>query len=100
MLDETFGDMLFCPESECLKEFPSPEELKFRVIISTKPPNEYATAKSMNDGRINSRTQKDSDDEWGMEPSELVENEQEDDDMVRATCNVIVSHGFSICLYF
>lgn len=44
MITETFGDILFYPESECLDEFPSPEELKYRVIISTKPPKEYLQA--------------------------------------------------------
>lgn len=38
--------MLFYPQSERLKEFHSPEELKHRIIISTKPPKEYLKAKS------------------------------------------------------
>lgn len=41
MISKTFGGMLFYPESDCLSEFPSPEEMKYRVIISTKPPKEY-----------------------------------------------------------
>ncbi|WCJ29176.1 Phosphoinositide phospholipase C 5 [Euphorbia peplus] len=40
MISETFGDMLFYPETECLKEFPSPEQLKHKIIISTKPPKQ------------------------------------------------------------
>lgn len=33
--------MLYYPESNTLGEFPSPESLKQRIIISTKPPKEY-----------------------------------------------------------
>ncbi|KDP44772.1 hypothetical protein JCGZ_01272 [Jatropha curcas] len=33
--------MLYYPQSECLVRFPSPESLKHRIIISTKPPKEY-----------------------------------------------------------
>ncbi|KAM6578239.1 hypothetical protein CsatB_030076 [Cannabis sativa] len=47
MVTETFEEMLFCPESsEKLEEFPSPEEMKYKIIISTKPPKEYLQAKS------------------------------------------------------
>ncbi|KAG5400405.1 hypothetical protein IGI04_015012 [Brassica rapa subsp. trilocularis] len=46
MLTETFGDMLFAPPpGECLKELPSPEFLKKRILISTKPPKEYKESK-------------------------------------------------------
>lgn len=38
MVTETFGDMLYVPNSEFLMEFPSPEILKRKVLISTKPP--------------------------------------------------------------
>ncbi|XP_042392353.1 phosphoinositide phospholipase C 2-like isoform X1 [Zingiber officinale] len=41
MITETFGDMLYYPETDCTVEFPSPEALKHRVIISTKPPKEF-----------------------------------------------------------
>ncbi|PIN17175.1 Phosphoinositide-specific phospholipase C [Handroanthus impetiginosus] len=40
MMSETFGNILV-PRSECYLEFPSPESLKNRIIISTKPPKEY-----------------------------------------------------------
>ncbi|XP_009586601.1 phosphoinositide phospholipase C 2-like isoform X2 [Nicotiana tomentosiformis] len=46
MITQTFGDMLFSP-SECLKELPSPESLKKRIMISTKPPKEYLQAKEV-----------------------------------------------------
>ena len=41
MVSQTFGIMLYYPESDSLSEFPSPESLKHRIIISTKPPKEY-----------------------------------------------------------
>lgn len=47
MVTNTFGDILFSPGSECLKEFPSPESLKKRIIISTKPPKEYLKTKEV-----------------------------------------------------
>ncbi|KAI7741054.1 hypothetical protein M8C21_006933 [Ambrosia artemisiifolia] len=39
MVTEIFGDMLYCPEADH-NEFPSPEALKHRVLLSTKPPKE------------------------------------------------------------
>ncbi|KAK4779799.1 hypothetical protein SAY87_015905 [Trapa incisa] len=45
MLTETFGNMLYYPKSE-LKEFPSPEDMKYKIIVSTKPPKEYLEAKN------------------------------------------------------
>ncbi|EPS72762.1 hypothetical protein M569_01992, partial [Genlisea aurea] len=47
MINKTFGDMLFTPGPEGLSELPSPESLKKRVIISTKPPKEYLKAKDL-----------------------------------------------------
>ncbi|CAL5343642.1 unnamed protein product [Camellia sinensis] len=41
MVIETFGELLYYPASGCLEEFPSPEALKHRIILSTKPPKEY-----------------------------------------------------------
>ncbi|KAE9463585.1 hypothetical protein C3L33_04496, partial [Rhododendron williamsianum] len=40
MVIKTFGSTLFRTESE-LNELPSPESLKTRIILSTKPPKEY-----------------------------------------------------------
>jgi len=41
MASEIFGEMLYYPQTDYLTEFPSPESLKKRIIISTKPPKEY-----------------------------------------------------------
>lgn len=74
--------MLFYPESDCLKEFPSPEELKHRIIISTKPPKEYLEAQTFKDNENNVLKRKDSDEDvWGKEPSCLTAD-QEDEDKV------------------
>ncbi|KAH9613765.1 hypothetical protein KSS87_004924 [Heliosperma pusillum] len=48
-LIEVFGEMLYTPESNHTEEFPSPEELKYRIIISTKPPKEYLESKERKD---------------------------------------------------
>lgn len=32
------GDMLYCPESEYMMEFPPPNSLRKKIMISTKPP--------------------------------------------------------------
>uniref|UniRef100_A0A5B6ZR12 Phosphoinositide phospholipase C n=1 Tax=Davidia involucrata TaxID=16924 RepID=A0A5B6ZR12_DAVIN len=73
MVTQTFGDMLFSPGSECLKEFPSPESLKKRIIISTKPPKEYLEAKEVKRKESDSQKEKDSADEeaWGKEVPDL-----------------------------
>ncbi|XP_062172471.1 phosphoinositide phospholipase C 2-like isoform X2 [Alnus glutinosa] len=46
MVTKTFGAMLYRPESEYIKEFPSPESLKKKILISTKPPKEYLGVQS------------------------------------------------------
>ncbi|KAE8723436.1 Phosphoinositide phospholipase C 6 [Hibiscus syriacus] len=72
MVTQTFGDILFSPGSECLKEFPSPESLKKRIIISTKPPKEYLEAKEVKDKEDGSERGKASDEEtWGNEVPNL-----------------------------
>ncbi|XP_020225372.1 phosphoinositide phospholipase C 2 [Cajanus cajan] len=73
MITQTFGDMLFCPSSESLKEFPSPESLKRRIIISTKPPKEYLEAKEAQEREEGPLKGKPADDEeaWGKEVPSL-----------------------------
>ncbi|XWS71572.1 hypothetical protein CRYUN_Cryun03dG0149400 [Craigia yunnanensis] len=78
MVNQTFGKMLFYPQSECLKEFPTPEDLKNKIIISTKPPKEYLEAQSDKDKMNNSQKGKDSDDVWGKEPTELTADQEDE----------------------
>ncbi|KAE8734863.1 Phosphoinositide phospholipase C 4 [Hibiscus syriacus] len=81
MVMQTFGNMLFYPESDCVKEFPSPEELKHRIVISTKPPKEYLEDKSLSNNRSNSQKDKDSDeDTWGRIVTDTSEQSQCDGD--------------------
>ncbi|CAI0443665.1 unnamed protein product, partial [Linum tenue] len=89
MVTQTFGDILFCPDSDCLKEFPSPESLKKRIIISTKPPKEYMSAAVPKDAQEgDSQNGKTASDEeaWGKEvphlegPASGNDKEDEDDD--------------------
>jgi len=73
MVTQTFGDILFSPSSESLKEFPSPKSLKRRIIISTKPPKEYIEAKEVQEKGEESQKEKPVDDEeaWGKEVPSL-----------------------------
>ena len=73
MVTQTFGEILFSPGSECLKEFPSPESLKKRIIISTKPPKEYLQSKEVKGKEDESQKGKDSADEgaWGKEVTDI-----------------------------
>ncbi|KAL3653476.1 1-phosphatidylinositol phosphodiesterase [Castilleja foliolosa] len=81
MITQTFGDMLFCPDSD-LKDFPSPESLKKRVMISTKPPKEYLHAKDVKEKDQDSKKEKELGDEeaWGSEVKNASMDENDDDD--------------------
>ncbi|CAA3014201.1 phosphoinositide phospholipase C 2-like [Olea europaea subsp. europaea] len=82
MIKETFGDMLFSPGAECLREFPSPESLKKKVMISTKPPKEYLQAKEVKAKESASKPGKDSSEEeaWGGEFSFKAKIDDDKDD--------------------
>lgn len=54
MIRETFGDLLYVPSSDTLNEFPSPEALMKRIIISTKPPEEFKEFLKAQDNQNNS----------------------------------------------
>lgn len=89
MLIETFGDMLLIPETECLKELPSPEQLKHRIVISTKPPKEYLETQSFKEKQNGLQSQNsvqstesrkdadDDDDVWGNEPSTMTADKED-----------------------
>ncbi|CAF2032993.1 hypothetical protein Bca4012_081177 [Brassica carinata] len=51
MLTRTFRGMLFRSDSESCKNFPSPEELKKKILISTKPPKEYLESQAIQSSR-------------------------------------------------
>ncbi|OAY83545.1 Phosphoinositide phospholipase C 6, partial [Ananas comosus] len=78
MIAQTFGDMLYCPQTQSMKEFPSPEALKYRIIISTKPPKEFLESKAY---KSDDRKENNSSDEedWGKEIAyrAIAENEED-----------------------
>ncbi|KAK4275160.1 hypothetical protein QN277_018290 [Acacia crassicarpa] len=79
MITATFGDMLFVPPCENYKAFPSPEELKHRILISTKPPKEYLQAGSADVSMKRPQNSKDSEgDESKREPSDVTKDQNED----------------------
>lgn len=49
MVTQIFGELLYYPEADSLMEFPTPESLKGRILISTKPPKEYLESKQCDD---------------------------------------------------
>ncbi|XP_071732758.1 phosphoinositide phospholipase C 2-like [Rutidosis leptorrhynchoides] len=113
MVTETFGEMLFTPDADGLGEFPSPEFLKRRIIISTKPPKEYLKAKDTQPGGDGNASHKETDasvEAWGGEiPSfkhktssdfkdDLEDSEEEDEDLHDDHCapeyrNLIAIHA-------
>ncbi|KAH9701723.1 phosphoinositide phospholipase C 2 [Citrus sinensis] len=111
MVAKTFGTMLYRPESENLEEFPSPNSLKRKILISTKPPKEYLqTQDSKGKGnaqmlktsskkevaqteRLYSRTGSDTIDEQGqVDEGELIEEEDEEN-AVPEYRNLIAIHA-------
>lgn len=80
MITQTFGETLFLPDSECFKELPSPESLKRRVMISTKPPVVYHEPQ---DSKEDAQMRKNSGDEeaWGKEVPSLKSDSQKHNDL-------------------
>lgn len=74
-MTEVFGNTLYYPDTEKhLKEFPSPEFLKNRVILSTKPPKEYLEAKTFKERDIEQEVdlkKKNEEAAWGREVPDL-----------------------------
>ncbi|XP_042030964.1 phosphoinositide phospholipase C 6-like [Salvia splendens] len=63
-----FGDLLYCPESGYMEDFPAVESLKYKIILSTKPPKEYLGSNHSKEGETSSPKYKDfSDDETEAE---------------------------------
>lgn len=77
MVTETFEGLLYYPDKEHHNEFPSPDSLKKRIILSTKPPKEYLEAKISKD-KENSTDSKE-EEAWGSEVPDL-KTEMEYDD--------------------
>ena len=57
MLTRILGEALYYPPTpDALTEFPSPESLKNRIIISTKPPKEHLEAAAVEKGLFKDET--------------------------------------------
>lgn len=84
MVTQIYGDILYySPSSDTMAELPSPESLKKRIVVSTKPPKEYLdTTKSMikDDGSVNMKISTDKV-TWGEELSEHLEIQQSTDEV-------------------
>ncbi|XP_037494498.1 phosphoinositide phospholipase C 2 isoform X1 [Jatropha curcas] len=83
MVSRTFGSMLYCPESDKMEEFPSPESLKNKVMISTRPPKEYLETETSKEKQTPNKSGKSSNseqwqDEKGTFKSELETNDKQD----------------------
>jgi len=76
MATQVFGELLYYPQTDSLMEFPSPESLKGRILISTKPPKEFLESKEYDD----KDNEKESADELSSLPDQT--SEQETDDKV------------------
>ncbi|XP_073036275.1 phosphoinositide phospholipase C 2-like isoform X2 [Primulina eburnea] len=82
MITQTFGEMLFSPGPESLRQFPTPESLKKRIIISTKPPKEYLKAKVLESKKSDSKNERNSATEaWGKEDKSFKANDDKDYDL-------------------
>ncbi|KAD3338091.1 hypothetical protein E3N88_33612 [Mikania micrantha] len=78
MVTETFGDVLYYSGSDTMIDFPSPDSLKKRIVVSTKPPKEYLdTANSMTENKESSMKIKtlSEEDAWGVELSDTFEKQ-------------------------
>ncbi|RYQ83790.1 hypothetical protein Ahy_B10g102638 isoform A [Arachis hypogaea] len=95
---QIFGDMLYYPKTDYLTEFPSPESLKNLVVISTKPPKEYAHSNSVMDkGSNNNHMQNESEPSSGEE--EELWNVELPDSMAQLTTeeNNVSDEDTNIC---
>ncbi|XP_006658176.3 phosphoinositide phospholipase C 2-like [Oryza brachyantha] len=74
MVLEVLGGILYYPENDNVKEFPSPQALMGRVLLSTKPPKEYLEAKdgsTIKDGGDVGKGGATDDAAWGKEVPDI-----------------------------
>jgi len=86
MVTRIFGEVLYYPGEECLIEFPSPESLKNRVIISTKPPRERFESNQIKDNSISpllNESESPEEESFGDASPNSSRNEVETEDTVR-----------------
>ena len=56
MMKEIFMDMVYFSESGDLKDFPSPEDLKYKVVISTKLPKGSLKKEKYSESDVSGKT--------------------------------------------
>ncbi|KAE8729431.1 hypothetical protein F3Y22_tig00003715pilonHSYRG00141 [Hibiscus syriacus] len=69
MVTETFGEMLYTNEKENLEQFLSPELLKKRVLISTKPPKVFQNTEGeevSENGSVTHTNERQSNSQWNL----------------------------------
>ena len=74
MITQIFGDLLYYPQTDRMVEFPSPESLKGRIMISTKPPKEFHASRTIKDKNDESEFP----DEGSSSPDLTAESEADD----------------------
>lgn len=68
MAIQIFGEMLYCPETDYLTEFPSPASLKNMVVISTKPPKESPQSEGTRHD-VSNGSESSGDESWELQDS-------------------------------
>lgn len=96
MIAQVFGDMLYFPQADSLTEFPTPESLKGRILISTKPPKEYLESKQFKD----SDSERESTEEGSLSPCVIPELEAVDEKVSIKSYLCLIRFAFisSVCL--
>ncbi|XP_048231396.1 phosphoinositide phospholipase C 6 isoform X2 [Ricinus communis] len=86
MLTQIFGDTLYYPESDGLVQFLSPESLKHRIMISTKPPKEYLESSGISSIKMketrspHGRNSSEEEEEAEAEADHRSDSDQDDED--------------------
>ncbi|CAM8973313.1 unnamed protein product [Rhodiola kirilowii] len=86
---DIFGATLYTCDANSSEKFPSPESLKRRIIISTKPPKEYLQSSSEKTGKdkddeslLNGNKDSSDDDSWGKELPDFKERLEDQPDKI------------------
>lgn len=67
MVTKIFGEMLHCPETDNVTQFPSPASLKNKIVLSTKPPKEYPQSDNVIINPVSIESESSEEEPWGQE---------------------------------
>jgi phosphatidylinositol phospholipase C delta len=81
---QIFGEMLYCPQTDFLTEFPSPASLKRMIVISTKPPKEYPQPDGVSN-QIPNESESSEDETWELQDSIVVKPKTEDKEDIKTS---------------